>query len=108
MSDSVRIVSVWWEEWALMNWMAEDSEGRVITDRVRLKCSKPYEASVEGSRRAKRLDGGEDIDRAAAKDLGSQRSLTFAWMRAPAISGQTVSRSDSWTISVSNALHADG
>lgn len=41
--SSVTMESVWCEEWALMNLMAEEREGRVRTERVRERCSVVYE-----------------------------------------------------------------
>ena len=63
---------------------------------------------MEGLRWVEKLGGGEGRDWRAVRVGGSQRSSTPTERRAWATVGQIVFKRDSWTRSVSAALHAAG
>lgn len=100
----VRIVSVWWDECALMCLIAEARSGTARTERVGERCSVWYVSGVEGETReecAERADGGiaERVEESQMRWMEEER-------RAAEREGQRVGRREEWTTSVSSALQA--
>lgn len=88
--------------------MADCSEGMTVTESVKVPCSVVYDVGSEGLTSVTKFSGTGLADCSAVRVGGSQSNWTLASSKALPTTGQIVFRSDSWIISVSTALQAEG
>lgn len=91
-----------------MKEMAEESDGRAMTEMARLRCSMEYDSSVEERTCVERLEGGFGREASAERVESSQRRTTLVASSTCATAGQTVFSKLSCTMRISAALHAAG
>lgn len=79
-----------------------------MTERVSVRCSVVYASGVDDWTCVLSFSSSMLAEESAERVFSLQRSVTSASIRAFATVGQMVDKRDSWTMSVSAALHAAG